>query len=301
MILKKRPLSLLILIKLLAAVAISPLQAYPPKIEGATEYVYKSVDGVDLKIWVFSPSSSDVNAAPVPAMLFYFGGGWHGGNPEQFTAQSQYLAERGMIGIVADYRVKSRNNVQAKSCVEDAYDAFKYITTHAKKLGIDPSRVGVGGGSAGGHLAACVGTVHASKDRGPYAMALYNPVTTLAPIDFNKNPSLGTSEDHATQNQALEAKQGQLRHRLGVEPATLSPFHNIQKATPPALILHGTHDKTVPYESAVLFHKQLKAKGISSTLKTYKSAGHGFFNREPYRTQTNAALEQFLKGLGWLQ
>ena len=84
-------------------------------------------------------------------MLFFFGGGWNSGSPTQFVNIARN--ERGM-GIVADYRVKSRHGVQAKTCVEDALDALRYITENATALGIDPIRIGVGGGSAGGHLAA---------------------------------------------------------------------------------------------------------------------------------------------------
>ena len=84
-----------------------------------------------------------------------------------------------MVGIVADYRVKSRQGVQAKTCVEDALDALRYITENATSLGIDPIRIGVGGGSAGGHLAASLGLFMLSNPSAPKVMALFNPATIL--------------------------------------------------------------------------------------------------------------------------
>ena len=288
----------------LCSVFLNPLalhgaQQYPPLIDGAEEYVYKTVDGFDLKIWVFKPEES--TEMKIPAMLFFFGGGWNGGSPTQFVRQSQYLAERGMVGIVADYRVKSRQGVRANSCVIDALDALRYVTANAGDLGIDRDRIGVGGGSAGGHLAACLGTIHADDPVAPKAMALYNPATVLAFSfpDLEKVP-----EYFQIMNQLkseTKEKIEQLRTRLGVEPIELSPFHHVKTNSPPAIIFHGTNDSIVPYGSAKFFNIKLKANGVSSELKTYQGAGHGFFNREPYYSQTNEQLDQFLVSLGWLK
>ncbi|CAI8325410.1 MAG: Carboxylesterase NlhH [Opitutia bacterium UBA7350] len=273
-------------------------QNYPPKISGAQEYVYKTADGFDLRIWVFSPKQTD---AKVPAMLFFFGGGWNGGSPTQFVKQSEYLAKRGMVGIVADYRVKSRQGVQAKSCVEDALDALRYVTVNADKLGIDRDRIGVGGGSAGGHLAASLGTIHVNDPAAPKAMALFNPATILArvPSDFVTLPQF---KEHLNANaERMKTKANGLRARLGVEPIELSPFHHVESTTPPTIIFHGTNDATVPYGTALLFAIQLKANNVPVDLKTYQGAGHGFFNREPYFSQTIEQLDAFLLALGWLQ
>ena len=272
-------------------------QSYPPKISSDSVHTYKSVEGYDLKIWVFNPTiTSKTNA---PAMLFFFGGGWNSGSPTQFVKYCELLSERGMVGIVADYRVKSRQGVQAKTCVEDALDALRYITKNATSLGIDPIRIGVGGGSAGGHLAASLGTIHSSNPSAPKLMALFNPATILAPIsDDLSDAPLGELEKV---NARYQAKEEHLRTRIGLEPVELSPFHHVASNSPPAIIFHGTNDKTVPYESAKLFASQLRKNGVFVDLKTYEGAGHGFFNREPYFSQTAKELEAFLQGLGWLE
>lgn len=299
MLLKKITLKRLLLALLFGA-STSLAQGYPPKIPGATEYVYKTANGFDLKLWVFSPQKPEAGAE-VPAMLFFFGGGWNGGSPTQFIRQSQHLAKRGMAGIVVDYRVKSRQGVRAVSCVEDALDALRYVTANAGKLGIDPDRIGVGGGSAGGHLAASLGTIHKDDPAAPKAMALYNPATILAPLPsgFVMAPRFA---DIANEFKArMASKKGELRVRLGVEPIELSPFHHVDASTPPTIIFHGTKDTTTPYGTALLFMMQLNANKVPVDLRSYEGAGHGFFNREPYLSQTMKQLDAFLVELGWLE
>lgn len=277
-------------------------QSYPPRINSDSVHTYKSVDGHDLKIWFFNPTITSKTNASVPAMLFFFGGGWHGGSPTQFVKYCELLSERGMVGIVADYRVKSRQGVQAKTCVEDALDALRYVTENADRLGIDPKRIGVGGGSAGGHLAASLGTIHVDDPAAPKLMALFNPATVLAPIPSNLlDTPLPALQKLEQINAAIQAKEGQLRDRIGLEPVELSPFHHVANNSPPTIIFHGTNDKIVPYDSAILFASHLRKKGVYVDFKTYEEAGHGFFNREPYFSQTAKELDAFLLNLGWLE
>jgi acetyl esterase/lipase len=80
---------------------VQSLNAYPPEIPGfSEERVYKKVDDLELKIWTYKPKKEVEGKAP--AVLFFFGGGWNKGSPRQFIAQCNYLAERGVYGILAD-------------------------------------------------------------------------------------------------------------------------------------------------------------------------------------------------------
>jgi acetyl esterase/lipase len=277
----------------------SPLAAqrsYPPEIEGAQVEVYKSVGGFDLRLWIFAPDGHTAESSS-PAIIFFFGGGWLNGSPEQFVAQSKYFAERGMVAMVADYRVKSRNGVQAVKCVEDAKSAIRWARANAARLGIDPDRLVAGGGSAGGHLAASCGILplydnpeedlSISSQRN--ALALFNPVLVVARVE-NMLPQ---DED----------KLKNLQQRLGVEPSTLSPYHNLRAGLPPAIIFHGTDDTTVPYASIQLFVEQSKEFGNRCELVTYEGEGHGFFNHGRKQNQpfndTVAKLDAFLVSLGY--
>ena len=154
---------------------------HPPIIEGAKVETYRKVGGTELKLWIFNPERKE--AKPLPAIVFFFGGGWSSGTPTQFEKQSLHLASRGMIAIVADYRVKSRQNASPADCVSDAKACVRWIRANAGSLGIDPNRIAAGGGSAGGHLAGATATLPgldtAEDDKKvsciPDALVLFNP------------------------------------------------------------------------------------------------------------------------------
>ena len=160
------------------------------KFDGATAEVYKTVGDVKLMIYRFTPAGhkpGDKRAAAV----FFFGGGWNGGTPKQFEAHSRYLASRGMVAFVADYRVKSRQKTDPFACVEDAKAAVRYLRGHAAELGVDPERIAVGGGSAGGHLAACTGILEGCPKPTPgWSTAfIHTPRSTTIPEPSRKPSS----------------------------------------------------------------------------------------------------------------
>lgn len=258
--------------------------AYPPKFKDARVETYRKIDSTELKLWIFGESDPKT---PKPAIVFFFGGGWNSGSPEQFEGQARHFAKRGMIAITADYRVKSRQDVQVVECVKDAKAAIAWVRENAQRLGIDPDKIAASGGSAGGHLAACTGTISGNgSDERPNAMILFNPVCTLAPIGSWNPP---------------EAKSRLSVERLGVEAQVISPAHHIGAHTPPTLILHGKKDTTVPYASVVAFESEMKKAGRSCKLVGYDDAGHGFFNRGDDYHKTLAEADAFLVDLGWIQ
>ncbi len=257
---------------------------YPPNLRNARVETYRTVGSLELKLWILGDSDPE---SPKPAIVFFFGGGWNSGSPAQFENQARHFAERGMIAILADYRVRARHDVPVVECVKDAKAAVAWIREHAERLGIDPQRIAASGGSAGGHLAACTGTLDGlgSEER-PNAMILFNPACTLAPLGGWSPP----------RNDATLSPE-----RFGVEVETLSPAHHIGPHTPPTLILHGTADTTVPYASVEVFERAMNEAGRRCRLVGYEGAGHGFFNRgEAYR-KTLAEADAFLVELGWLE
>ncbi|MCC6512131.1 MAG: alpha/beta hydrolase, partial [Pirellulaceae bacterium] len=202
--------------------------------------------------------------------------------------QARHFAERGMITITADYRVKSRHGIQMVECVKDAKAAIAWVRENAQRLGIDPNKIAASGGSAGGHLAACTGTISGfGSDERPNAMILFNPACVLAPI-AGWQPS--------------ESKAGRITEKLiGAEPQAVSPAHHIGPHTPPTLILHGKEDTTVPYASVVAFESVMKKAGRPCKLVGYEGAGHGFFNRGADYSKTLAEADAFLVDLGWIK
>ena len=274
------------MIQLLLLLLLSPLcpvSADPPEFKDTREEIYKTVGDTKLNLHIFGATDP---AKPKPAIVFFFGGGWSSGSPAQFEKQARHFAERGMIAITADYRVKSRQKVKPVDCVSDAKSAVAWIRENAGRLGIDPQKIAASGGSAGGHIAACTGTVSGfGSDERPNAMILFNPACTLAAIDGWAPGGFGARVS---------------ADRMGAEPVAISPSHHIGPHTPPTLILHGKNDSTVPYASVEAFEKQMKKADRPCKLVGYEGEGHGFFNRGKAFDATLAEADRFLVGLGWI-
>lgn len=275
-----------------------PQKNYPPEMEGAEVETYKTVGDTELKAYVFKPESHEGNESR-PAIVFFFGGGWKGGTPAQFEQHCRYLASRGMIAITADYRVASRNQTKATACVMDAKSAIRWVRKNARRLGADPQRIIAGGGSAGGHLAACTATVPGFEEAGddldvsshPNGLALFNPALVLAPVDGVRTVS--------------EQAVNQLRERMGTDPRKLSPLHQLSKGLPPTIIFHGRADSTVPFATARAFADAATANGDIAQLEGYDGEPHGFFNfgRKENKAylKTMLSLDQFLVDHGLLE
>ena len=270
---------------------------YPPHIDGAREVTYKTVDSTKLNLWIFNPEKHK-STDTAPAILFFFGGGWNAGSPTQFVKHCEYLSARGMVAIVADYRVKSRHGVPAKDCVSDAKSAIRWVRENASELGIDSNRIAAGGGSAGGHLAAACASLPKFDDENenksisskPNALVLFNPALVLAPIDSVEKKS--------------NEKLTDLEKRMGTKPVNLSPYHNVVGKLPPTIIFHGTGDKTVPFMSIEFFTKKMHDFDNKCILVAYQGEPHGFFN---YGKKSNAVfvdtlhkMDEFLVSLGYL-
>lgn len=271
-------------------------RSYPPVMSGAKAEVYKTIGGVELNIYLFTPKDHQPGEQR-PAIVFFFGGGWRSGSPKQFEQQCLYLASRGMVALAADYRVAGRHGVKAVDCVADAHSAVQWIRRNSARLGIDPERIVAAGGSAGGHLAACTGTMdplepdsearHLSSR--PNAMVLFNPALVLAPVEGRK----------------LLPSAANLADRLGVEPQRLSPYHHIARGQPPTIIFHGRSDATVPYQTAEWFTAAMQEAGNRCELVGYEDQAHGFFNfgrsENKFFLDTLARTDRFLTSLGYLQ
>lgn len=271
---------------------------YPPNMPEARIETYKSVEGTDLKIWIFEPEGLKASDSR-PAIVFFFGGGWRSGTPGQFRHQARHLAARGMVAMAADYRVFNRQGVKAHKCVQDAKSAIRWARANAKRLGIDPNRIAAGGGSAGGHLAASTATLPDHDDPAgdksisskPNALALFNPGTVLASvpgrIEFDEEQS------------ALRAE------RVGVEPESISPYHHVTPGFPPAIIFHGKADTTIPYWTVELFTEKVKSVGSRCELVGYEGENHGFFNYGRgdglAYADTVRRMDEFFVSLGWLE
>jgi acetyl esterase/lipase len=286
-----RAAALSLMVALLAPAAACAVGDYPPRIDGARVETYKTVGDITLKLWILSPKQAADE--PRPAIVFFFGGGWKSGSPQQFEPQCRHLAQQGMVAITADYRVASRHAAKPVDCLADARSAIRWVRSNAARLGIDPDRIAAGGGSAGGHLAAATAFIDAfdepAEDRGvsaaPNALVLFNPALVLAPLPGLDLAGFGTRV---------------AANRLGTEAKNLSPAHHVKPDGPPTMIFHGSADETVPLATAEAFAAVMRKAGNRCELVTSEGQPHGFFNREPWRSKTIVEADAFLESLGWL-
>jgi acetyl esterase/lipase len=265
---------------------------------GSKSEVYKTVGDVRLQIYRYEPAGHHPSDKR-PAAVFFFGGGWRSGSPQQFQQHCEYLASRGMVALAADYRVSSRHNVKVTDCIRDAKSAIRWVRSQAPRLGIDPDRIVACGGSAGGHLAAACGVIRDLDEPGedlgissvPNALVLFNPALVLAPIEGK--PIL-----------KKDAVEG-LRERMGTKPEAVSPYHHVAKGQPATLIIHGRADTTVPYSTAEAFAEAMQKAGNRCELAGYDGQGHGFFNagrgNGEYYLRTVRKLDEFLASLHYLE
>ena len=248
--------------------------------------IYKITDEVELLLHVFEADRADPADDPAACILFFFGGGWRAGTPEQFYPHCQYFASRGLVAISAEYRV-SWDDPKPFECVTDGRSAMRWLRTHAEDLGIDSDRVAAGGGSAGGHVAAACATTaidDTSDDPAvsarPNALVLFNPVFDNGPGGFGH-----------------ETMQERWRE--------ISPLHNISAGHPPTAVFLGADDGLVPVATAETYQERMAAVGARCELFVYPGQPHGFFNfrdgDNPYYYATVSEADRFLASLGFTQ
>jgi acetyl esterase/lipase len=220
-------------------------------------------------------------------MVFFHGGGWRRGSTRQFMAFSTLLAQRGVIGMSAEYRLLQEDDGAIPiDAVQDARSALRWVRSNAARLGCDTGRIGAGGGSAGGHLAMMTAMKSAvddpkddlAVDPRPEALVLFN-----APVNFDDYPSPVPI----------------------AERRKLAPYYLVDATLPPTLMMQGTRDQTVSYKQAVAFRDKAKELGAKDvTLIPFEGRKHGFFNKgkgEPGDFDASATdMMDFLHRLGWL-
>lgn len=267
------------------------VDAYPPHLPGLPWMTYRRVGGKQLRLWFRYPEEDA--ARPRPAVLFFFGGGFRVGTPAQFDYQARALAAAGVVAILADYRVASRDGVGPSACVEDARAALALVRSSTERLGLDVGRIAAAGGSAGGTLAAGLSTFARPPDgSGPDALVLYNPMLISAPLP-------GTYD--------LDPERAELFEKLIGWPATaISAGHHLDSDLPPTLIMHGEADALIPCESASAFDRMASKLDLDCRLITYPGADHGFFNAGASQDNLllrNSTLEllRFLARIGWVE
>ena len=262
---------------------------YPAGYTARLNTVYTKVDGWEGKMDLYLTTEGK----PAPLLINIHGGGWNKGVKESQTGFNTFF-KKGFAVANIEYRLSGQ--ATAPAAVEDTRCALLYLIGHAKELNIDPQRIVIMGGSAGGHL-ALMGGLLANDHRFDKNCTTVENVKVAAIIDKYGITDVwgwaygpGKTSRSATQWLGDKAKDQAFA-------ASVSPITYVNKNSPPVFIVHGDADPTVPYAQSVELHRRLKEAGVKTEFMTVPGGLHGKFEKEQ-NTELNKAIIRFLQEAG---
>jgi len=244
-------------------------------------FAYKTSGDQPRRLEVYFPPDHNPAQAKVPAIIFFHGGGWQGGDLTQFRAACRHFAERGLVAVTAEYRMHPKGtpdfNQSGESrkrvCITDAKSAIRWLKTKAAEFGIDPQKVIAGGGSAGGHVA-----VLATRQTGLDDPSDDTSIDTKAAAYVLFNPAFEQKDQTDREVDALQ--------HIGGDMA-------------PAIVFFGDQDSAwLPGWDAV--YARLAEAGARVEYWQAPGHKHGFFNRTSRQRTLLQKADRFLASLGLL-
>lgn len=244
------------------------------------DVVYGHKDGMALTFDVINPSVESNGAG----VLFMVSGGWVSTwrPPEQFKAYFSSLLDKGFTVFAVRHGSSPRYKVP--EAYADVTRAVRYIRLNAEELGVDPDRLGVYGGSAGGHLSLMLGTnsdegdadakdsIEQTSSRVAAVVAYFPPVDLRQITGPNDRfPALDFDASLAD---------------------SVSPILYVSDDDPPTLLVHGTDDTLVPLNNSERIHSAFQENKVKTNLVVIEGAGHGF-RGEASETATSALVAWF--------
>ncbi|HEY3415690.1 MAG TPA: alpha/beta hydrolase, partial [Armatimonadota bacterium] len=195
-----------------------------------------------------------------------------------------------------DYRFSKDAPFPAQ--IHDCKAAVRWLRANAGRYGLDWQHIGVWGTSAGGHLAALLGTTGGVKDLEGNEGNLDQSSQVQAVCDFYGPTDLATLSDPQRRDDPQDAVAlllgGPVNDNLDKAKAA-SPITYVDKSDPPFLIMHGERDPVVPVSQSKLFYEVLQNAGVESTLRLLPRAGHGFRLTQEIRLQIIAFFAKHLQ------
>ena len=201
-----------------------------------------------------------------PAIVGIHGGGWRGGDKRRIRGLPAFV-RAGFVVVSINYRLSQQ--AQYPAAVNDCRIAVRWIRKHAGDYGVDPDRIGVLGGSAGGHLSLMVGMLD-DEPKQEISSRVQAVCAWFGPADFRDGPA---NDKAFVQFIGATFEENPEAYRQA------SPVTHVSKDDPPTLLIHGENDRVVPIRHSKTMHAALRAVGVDSTLVVVKNAGHGFRGR----------------------
>jgi len=199
------------------------------------------------------------------------GGGWSMGTEKKFAMFAAYASSRGYVVACISYRLVPEYEME--DSITDCWLALKWLRNNASKFGGNPDKIGVNGGSAGGHLTCMLATAQESKlckdvfndGTSPYIQA----AVPMAPVtDLYSNAKRIPRVFKGAPDSDKRAKE-------------CSPLTYVSEKSAPMHILHSRYDKTVQPENSFQMQAAYKKAGLDCPITFYESANHAFWNTHP--------------------
>lgn len=253
------------------------------------------------KLDLYLPTSSAAGKLS-PAVVWIHGGGWTGGTKTEARGKAicRTLANAGYVAVSIDYKLGPGS---WPLDLLDCKNAVRFLRAHAAEYRLDPDRIAVAGGSAGGHLALMVGLTAQKKLFEPDAPYPEVSSAVRCIIDMYGPTNLRTRPQDKTPMRTLmtgpsRAAFGAASDNAGVWRMA-SPVHHVTTDSPPVLILHGRADSTVDYQQSDEMAAALKAGGVAHEYLLLDNVGHSFdwdtWNKKSLPRDVRSAALAFLE------
>ena len=271
-------------------VVLSSLPDFAADITRTEDVIYGRKYGMALTMDVFEPKENKNGAG----VIFCVSGGWFSAKTSINANWCKVFTDRGYVVFAVCHGSQPRFTIP--EVLEDMHRSVRFIKLNAKKYGVDPDRLGITGGSAGGHLSLMQGNAFlpANETAAEPINRLSSKVAAVAcffpPTDFlnygkDGEIALGTGtlkgfkppfdfwQRNAT-NGSLELITDETK-RIEIGKS-VSPAHHVSKNSAPTLIIHGDKDKLVPIQQSELLKPKYEAAGVPFELVVKKGGDHGW-------------------------
>ena len=222
---------------------------------------------------------------PFPAIVFIHGGGWYLGSRQAYSAPMKEAAQRGYVAATISYRLMQFDEEKKETTtavanfpaqIHDAKAAVRWLRANSDKYRVDTSRIGVTGGSAGGHLSLLVGLTDAQANlegdggHAEQSSRVQAVVNVFGPTD------MAACYETSSVAWIFRLFMGGTPDEAAATYKSASPVTYVSNDDPPVLTLHGDRDALVPIAQATILDEKMKAAGATHTLKVLQGQGHGF-------------------------
>lgn len=260
------------------------------------DVVYKRVNDRELRLDIYSPKSI---THPLPVVLWIFGNRWSKGSKDHPPPLD--LTSYGYIVVSVEYRLSGEAPFPA--AIKDCKAAVRWIRANAAAYHFDPDHIGAWGHSAGGHLAALLGTsggveeLEGASDNATVSSRVQAVCDMAGPSDivqFYDAVSDSNEEMARVAKSSIEQFLGGTVDQQRAKAIAASPTTYVSKDDPPFLIIHGENDMSIPVSQSELLASKLKAAGVRVTLIVAGGRGHGI-GGPAFAPEITSFFDKYLK------